>query len=115
MLNKTVHKAIVKLIDQYKTRTKFNYITNCPLCEKFNCAQCPNVAFNKKVSVLFKFKMGCLMRREIYPNLDFKDRVCADNLADFWTQVLELIPDDNKKYYLNKETSKKILEIAETF
>jgi hypothetical protein len=113
MLNKTVHKAVSTLIIQYQEKTHNSFNIRCPLCKIFigskGCQQCPNGAFDGKFVAL------CRNRSVTFPKLAYFDNDCFVDLANYWLDVIKLIPNNNKKYYMNKKTKELILNIANKY
>jgi hypothetical protein len=109
MINKTVHNAINELINQYENNKHTGKTSDCPLCLIFFnddcCKGCPNTAFSDDLDC------PCVDRTRNYNNLNWTKKNFP-NLIEFWKQVNIIIPDNDKKYYLNNFTKNQIVFIA---
>lgn len=118
MIKKQKLIEIVKeLIRGYSESTLRHTLLSCPLCIEYHtlkngissCGSCPNQVFKH----IFNLYRPCVVRGLKYTTLDYR-KENDENLAKFWTRVLELIKvtDEENLVKLSNEFRNEVIKIA---
>lgn len=117
MLNKTLNSAILELIERYKNGTWDNKTESCSICKVFgyslelpmhkrkdcNTGNCINQIFSPH-----PYNLGCLYRKTRGHTFGNNPKAIA-----YWTAVLELVPSNNKKFYLSEKLKESLIILDE--
>ena len=132
LLNKkNIVRGLVIMIRKYRDNTIEHRYTDCKLCQLYlrdmHCGNCLNTILSDESESEFDYP--CAYRGSKYPKLDYgKDRIFDgripeynllnnSNIADFWSEVLEVVKVSKSKdiLELSDEFRLKVLAIAEKY
>jgi hypothetical protein len=91
-------KVLNILIKGYKRKDLEHGFNTCPLCQNFDCINCPNQAFKYSANVC---GLDCFRRCSAYPKLSYvandEDNYLKivhnmdENLVLFWTEIRDYV------------------------
>lgn len=124
LLNKkNIVRGLVIMIRKYRDNTILHSYSCCKLCQMYYdgkrelgnyCGNCLNTILSDESSW---WCYPCVNRAFKYPKLGFSDSDNNQYIADFWSEVLELVKISKSKdiLELSDEFRLKVLDIAEKY